>query len=155
MDTDTPSTTKMCQTQSNQTHLRKLKDLNKNYDMKWNILDRAPDFNPVTRKCRLCLKEIFGSVVSREPYKSLDPFFCCSALLLCSSFATNFEACYWLKWFIRSSDWLTILRPGWWQVAVQYSTNSWLYEQCSLNSVHWTRSVQFCSAWPKLMLPSK
>ena len=41
------------------THLWKLTDMNKNYDMKWNILDRAPDFNPVTRKCRLCLKEIF------------------------------------------------------------------------------------------------
>ena len=41
------------------THLWKLTDMNKNYDLKWNILDRAPDFNPVTRKCRLCLKEIF------------------------------------------------------------------------------------------------
>ena len=41
------------------THLWKLMDMNRNYDLKWNILDRAPDFNPVTRKCRLCLKEIF------------------------------------------------------------------------------------------------
>jgi len=32
---------------------------------------------------------IFGSGVSREPYKSLGPFFCCSAPLL-SSFVTNF-----------------------------------------------------------------
>ena len=60
---DLPNSTKLS------THLLKLTEMNKNYDMKWNILDRAPDFNPVTRKCRLCLKEIFGSVVSREPYK--------------------------------------------------------------------------------------
>ena len=39
------------------THLWKLKDENTDYDLKWEILDRANDFNPITRKCRLCLKE--------------------------------------------------------------------------------------------------
>ena len=33
---------------------------------------------------------IFGSGVSREPYKSLGPFYYC-----CSSLATNFESCDW------------------------------------------------------------
>ena len=38
-------------------------------------------------RCLLCFTfSVFGSGVSRGPYKSLDPFFCC-----CSSFATNFE----------------------------------------------------------------
>ena len=62
---------------------------------------------------------IFDSGVSREPYKSLDPFFSCSALSQPI-----------LKPVIVRSDsfssygWLTILGPGWRQVAVQYSTNS-------------------------------
>ena len=34
-----------------------LKDKNENYDIVWSITDRAPTFNPITRACRLCLKE--------------------------------------------------------------------------------------------------
>ena len=30
-----------------------------NYTTNWRILDRAPTFNPITRKCRVCLKEKF------------------------------------------------------------------------------------------------
>ena len=41
------------------THVWKLKDKGENYDMAWEIVDRAPDFNPTNRKCRLCLKEKF------------------------------------------------------------------------------------------------
>jgi hypothetical protein len=37
----------------------KQKDENKNYDVDWSIIDRAPSFNPTTRSCRLCLKEKF------------------------------------------------------------------------------------------------
>ena len=37
----------------------KLEEEGKQYTVKWEIMDRAPVFNPVTRKCRLCLKEIF------------------------------------------------------------------------------------------------
>ena len=40
-------------------HLWKLKDANKNFDISWNIVDRAQEFNPVNRKCRLCTKEKF------------------------------------------------------------------------------------------------
>ena len=34
-----------------------LKDKNIKYDIKWRILDRASQFNPVTRKCNLCTLE--------------------------------------------------------------------------------------------------
>ena len=40
-------------------HIWKLKDNNINYTINWRILDRAPTFNPITRKCRVCLKEKF------------------------------------------------------------------------------------------------
>ena len=40
-------------------YICKLKEEGKQYTVKWDIMDRAPVFNPVTRKCRLCLKEIF------------------------------------------------------------------------------------------------
>ena len=39
------------------THVWDLKNKNKNYEINWSIIDRANDFGPVTRKCRLCLKE--------------------------------------------------------------------------------------------------
>ena len=48
------------------THLWKLKDERNNYDIKWNIVDRAPDFNPTTRKCRLCLKEKYYIIFQPE-----------------------------------------------------------------------------------------
>ena len=35
----------------------KLKSENQNYTIDWGLLDRAPNFNPTTKKCRLCLKE--------------------------------------------------------------------------------------------------
>ena len=28
-----------------------LKDENQKYELKWSIVDRAPDFNPITKKC--------------------------------------------------------------------------------------------------------
>ena len=37
--------------------------------------------------------KLFGSGVSREPYKSLGPF--CCYYCCCCSFATNFESCDW------------------------------------------------------------
>ena len=38
-------------------HIWDLKNKNKNYNIKWSIIDRAKNFNPATKKCRLCLKE--------------------------------------------------------------------------------------------------
>ena len=34
-----------------------LKDLGVQYSLKWKVIDRARDFNPVTGVCRLCLLE--------------------------------------------------------------------------------------------------
>ena len=48
------------------THVWGLKDRNINYGIKWNIIDRANDFNPVTRKCRLCLKEKYYIIFQPE-----------------------------------------------------------------------------------------
>ena len=39
------------------THVWDLKDKNQNFELSWSIIDRANDFDPPTRKCRLCLKE--------------------------------------------------------------------------------------------------
>ena len=40
-------------------HIWSLKDRDRDFSTSWSILDRASPFNPVTRKCRLCLKEKF------------------------------------------------------------------------------------------------
>ena len=40
-------------------HIWALNEENKPYEIKWKIMDRAPAFNPVKKKCRLCLKEIY------------------------------------------------------------------------------------------------
>ena len=34
-----------------------LRDRNVDFELKWDFIDRAPPFNPITRKCRLSLKE--------------------------------------------------------------------------------------------------
>ena len=41
------------------THVWDLKSKNKDFDIKWSVIDRAKDYNPATKKCRLCLKEKF------------------------------------------------------------------------------------------------
>ena len=38
-------------------HVWELKERGLNYKISWTILDRAPTYNPVTKKCILCLKE--------------------------------------------------------------------------------------------------
>ena len=40
-------------------HIWDLKDNNIPYETKWSILAKAKTFNPVTKKCRLCLKEVY------------------------------------------------------------------------------------------------
>jgi len=40
-------------------HVWKLKDKDRSYEIQWDIMDRARTFNPINKKCRLCLKEIF------------------------------------------------------------------------------------------------
>ena len=47
-------------------HVWELKDRGINYDIKWKLLERAPTFNPVTKKCRLCLKEKYFIMYRKE-----------------------------------------------------------------------------------------
>ena len=47
-------------------HIWELKDKGTDYDVEWDFIDRAPSFNPITRKCRLCLKEKFHIMYSKE-----------------------------------------------------------------------------------------
>ena len=47
-------------------HIWRLKDNNDNYDVKWNIVGRASEFNPVTKKCRLCIKEKYHIIFQPE-----------------------------------------------------------------------------------------
>ena len=47
-------------------HVWDLKQRDQNYEIKWSIVDRASDFNPTTRKCRLCLKEKFYIIFQPE-----------------------------------------------------------------------------------------
>ena len=53
------------------THIWKLKEDNRNYQIRWEILDRVPAHNPVSRKCRLCLTEI-DYIVFRPDSASLN-----------------------------------------------------------------------------------
>ena len=48
------------------THVWDLRDKNQTFDLKWEIIDRAPDFNPTNRKCRLCNKEKFHIIFQPE-----------------------------------------------------------------------------------------
>jgi hypothetical protein len=48
------------------THIWDLKDDDQHYDLKWSIVDRAPAFNPITRKCRLCIKEKYYIIFQPE-----------------------------------------------------------------------------------------
>ena len=39
------------------THIWELKDANTDYDIEWDLIEQASSFNPITKKCRLCLVE--------------------------------------------------------------------------------------------------
>ena len=45
-------------------HVWDLKDRGVDLIESWRILDRAPSYNPVTKKCHLCLKEKFHTMYS-------------------------------------------------------------------------------------------
>ena len=51
--------------------IRELKDKNLNYSLKWDFIETAETFNPITKKCRLCLKEKFHIMYNR-PSSSLN-----------------------------------------------------------------------------------
>ena len=48
------------------THIWQLKNENKNYNIKWKIIDRGKIFNPTNRKCNLCLKEKYHIIFQPE-----------------------------------------------------------------------------------------
>ena len=43
-----------------------MKDRNENFEVNWSIVDRAREFNPVNRKCRLCLNEKYYIIFQPE-----------------------------------------------------------------------------------------
>ena len=43
-----------------------LKDRNIDFTLKWDFIERAPSFNPITKKCRLCLKEKYHILYNSE-----------------------------------------------------------------------------------------
>ena len=47
-------------------HLWDLSDKNIQYDLKWELVDRPQEFNPSTRKCRLCNKEKYYIIFQPE-----------------------------------------------------------------------------------------
>ena len=47
-------------------HIHQLKKEDKRYELKWSLLDRGPVYNPITRKCRLCLLEKFYIIFKTE-----------------------------------------------------------------------------------------
>ena len=48
------------------THVWDLQDERKKHDIKWELIDRAPELNPSSRKCRLCDKEKFYIIFQPE-----------------------------------------------------------------------------------------
>ena len=50
-------------------HIWDLKDKNINYNIKWRAVDRASSFNPITKKCRLCVKEKYYIIFQPEGAK--------------------------------------------------------------------------------------
>ena len=47
-------------------HLWDLTDKNIQYNLNWELVDRAQEFNPSTRKCRLCNKEKYYIIFQPE-----------------------------------------------------------------------------------------
>ena len=50
-------------------HVWDLKDQNKNYEIKWNIVDRA---QAITKKCRLCIRKKHHIIILQPEDASLN-----------------------------------------------------------------------------------
>ena len=48
------------------TYVWQLQDNNVNFDINWKIIGRAKPFNPVTKKCNLCIKEKYHIIFQPE-----------------------------------------------------------------------------------------
>ena len=53
-------------------HVWSLKDQNLSYSIKWDFIEKAPTFNPVTKKCRLCLKEKYHILYNNNNNSTLN-----------------------------------------------------------------------------------
>ena len=47
-------------------HIWALKDRNVNYELTWKLKCRGPEYNPLTKKCRICLKEKYFIMHRRD-----------------------------------------------------------------------------------------
>ena len=47
-------------------HIWSLKEQDKEYDLKWMLIDRGKAFNPIQKKCQICLKEKFHIMYNRS-----------------------------------------------------------------------------------------
>ena len=47
-------------------HVWALKDEGKDFNLTWSLIDRSTAFNPITKKCRICLKEKYKIMYNRE-----------------------------------------------------------------------------------------
>ena len=47
-------------------HIWDLKDERKDFEIKWSLIDRSTAFNPITKKCRICLKEKYQIMYNGE-----------------------------------------------------------------------------------------
>ena len=56
-------------------HIWDLKQNNKNFNINWSVLDRAKSFNPVTRKCNLCVLEKYFIIFQPEEASTRDQNF--------------------------------------------------------------------------------
>ena len=47
-------------------HIWKLKDSGSNFEVKWSIIEKGRKFDPITRKCMLCLKEKYHIIFNQD-----------------------------------------------------------------------------------------
>ena len=47
-------------------HIWSLKEQDKEYDLKWMLIDRGKAFNPIQKKCKICLKDKFHIMYNRS-----------------------------------------------------------------------------------------
>ena len=47
-------------------YIWELKDQNRDFNLSWSVVDRGKAFNPVTRRCNLCVKEKFHIIFQPE-----------------------------------------------------------------------------------------
>ena len=47
-------------------HAWDLKDSNTDYEVEWDFIEQASTFNPITKKCRLCLIEKYHIMYSNQ-----------------------------------------------------------------------------------------